>query len=827
MPSLFDRFRTHQPGQGITAAATLLTADPNDKERNRVHRGPEPWQIEAWNAYYDLGEISYPMNYQANALARIRPVAAIQVDPREPPVVLDGDGDDELDLTDDERAAMNATVDRLGMGAMIPMNEIQRLTSLNFSLAGDCYLVGWNDPDKGECWDVLSVEEFIADPNGRGWGRRVAGYGGTALTQSFPPDAFVTRLFQRDARFSGRSYSAMRSVLPLTDELRILTDAVRAIAMSRIPAGIIALSHGFRAGGPKDERLAGQRDEAPNDPVVMKYLEHFEAPIKNRKSASAVTPFLLFGEREDINSGIKVLEFNRDIDKLYMDLRAEVIRRIGVGVDLPPEVLTGLGDVKYWNAQMIDQSTFKYHLEPDAQQMFWAYTYGYYRPHLAKMGLENVGRCVMWYDPAPLVSHPNQAQDYSEGHDRVIVSDAAWRRVHGVPDEDAPDEQERAQRIWVKTLEHGRTAPIVFPTPEQIEAGAVESEKPSGAGTTGGDVPAISAGTPAIPTTPPSAGPADATTPKAATAIEVPALAALTASAAYSPLGPRLANIEKALRLRLMQAADDATTRALEKAGNKLRGLASKGSTEWRQKLAGVDALDVAGRLGNERVASLAASPDDLLADAFVGVGASFTTWVKRAQEQALAAVDQHGTLSEEDAVQVTQTMDTARDEGLAVFLAGLAIAAGALLYAPHVEAPARGEWSDFRVDPTVVTDALREAGGGVSDTLGTSGLLSGDVFHQALVDAGLSVTGYVWIHGDPMRDFEPHLLLDGQEFASFTDDVLTNAEDWPDVAYFSPNNGPDGPDHFSCSCVAELQIERGDMTGNESSDTLDETGGA
>lgn len=812
---LLDRFRA-RPGEAITAAATVLKPD-DDKERNRVHRGPEPWQREAIDAYYDLAEVSYPTNYQSNALARLRPVPAIQDDPREPPVALDPDGDDELDLTPEERAAMTATVDRLGLGTRIPMSEIQRLVSTNLFLAGDCYLVGWDDTDSGgEAWDVLSVEELVADPNGRGWARRVAGYGSTSMTQSFPEDAFVARLFQRDFRFSGRAYSSMRSVLPLTDDLRILTDAIRAVATSRIPAGIIALSHNFKA-GPTNERLSGQRDEAPNDPVVQSYLEHFEKPITNRKSASAVVPFLFFGETNDIKDGIKPIEFNRAIDQTYLDLRAEVIRRIGVGTDLPPEVISGLGDVKYWNAQMIDQSTFKYHLEPDAQQMFWSFTYGYYRPMLTTMGIENVRRCVMWYDPSPLVSHPNQAQDYTDGYDRIEVSGEAWRRVHGVPDDDKPDETERAERIWMKMAEHARTAPIVFPTVPEIEAGDIASEKIGTGGVTTPGAP--DATPPAVgpgqspPAIPPAAGPAelppgDATPAKPAAAVVLPSIAALTASGTYAPLGPRLTSIEKALRLRLLQAADDATARALEKAGNKLRSLASKGSTEWRQRLAKVDALEVAPMLGASQVETLAATSEDLLAGAFVGLGASWTTWVRRAQEQALAAIADRGDLPEDDAVQVKAAMDKARDEGQAVLLAGLVTLAGALLYAPHVEAPPKGEWSDFRVDPSIITQALREAGGGTADLLGSSGLLSGDVFYQALVDAGLSVNGFVWVHGDPMRDFEEHLLLDGTEFASWDDPLLANTADWPPVEFFSPNNGPEGPDHDGCSCLAMLQVE-------------------
>jgi hypothetical protein len=95
----------------------------------------------------------------------------------------------------------------------------------------------------------------------------------------------------------------------------------------------------------------------------------------------------------------------------------------------------------------------------------------------------------------------------------------------------------------------------------------------------------------------------------------------------------------------------------------------------------------------------------------------------------------------------------------------------------------------------------------------GGSGLLAfvAGLVGSRLVSAGLESAGvtprWQWIHSGNPKDFPPHADLDGVEFTSWDDPVLESAGsgfEWVGDS-FSPTNGPGGPDHNGCGCVAVL----------------------
>ncbi len=825
--ALRDFFTSPKPrgGQAITAAATIIDqADENEK--TRIRRGPVDWQRQAWQFFDDLEAISYPATYVSNALSRLRLAPALRPDPREAPVLVDPDGDDDLELSESDRAALLATVDRLGAGDQ-PITEIQRLISLNLFIPGDGYLVGYQSPDTGsEVWDVLSVEELILNPNGRGYARRRLQEGGPTSIEALPDTAFICRVYQRHPRFSGWAHSSMRAVLELCDELRMLTDSIRASASSRIPAGVMFLTHGMM-GSPPDETQIGQQDEAQNNPVIQRTIEHFETPIKNRKSASAVVPLIMVGEEHDI-AAAHIWEPNRAIDSVAAAQRAELISRIAIGLDVPAEILTGKVDLNHWTAWQVSEETFKYHLEPSAHVMVNALTTGYFRPHLAQMGVADTQKYFIWYDSSDLISHPDRSKDAADAYDRFELSGDSLRRYKNFSEQDAPDEEELAERARRELLGRIRiTLPpeAGIPTAAQLQTGDLPVSQKTGesppTGEKGGPAPpkdaAPGSAPPVTPSTPgpnqtprSGAGPSPQAptgsgprgTPAARASVEVPPLAQLAASATVGPVGPRLAQIERTLRVRLLQASDDAMQRALERAGNRLRSLASRGG--MKAVLVGdVPAVDVAGKLGPERVAQLNTSPEDLTAGAFTGLLPHWNAWTARAQEQALAAIDEHGDLSDADAEELAQEMAANREHGWTVLNAGLIALAAALVFTPNQPAPERGEFSDLQiVPPGLIRDALITAGGGPDDQGPTDGLMTGTTVDAAIDKAGLTITGYTWEHGDPARPFEPHEALDGVTFFSPDDEVLANGEGWPDVEFFVPG------DHDGCLCSVTESVE-------------------
>jgi hypothetical protein len=71
----------------------------------------------------------------------------------------------------------------------------------------------------------------------------------------------------------------------------------------------------------------------------------------------------------------------------------------------------------------------------------------------------------------------------------------------------------------------------------------------------------------------------------------------------------------------------------------------------------------------------------------------------------------------------------------------------------------------------------------------------TGTGISDLLAEADLSTPGYQWVHGAPLREFEPHADLDGVEFSSFDDSALdSGSDDWVGP-YFIPG------DHDGCTC--------------------------
>jgi hypothetical protein len=79
------------------------------------------------------------------------------------------------------------------------------------------------------------------------------------------------------------------------------------------------------------------------------------------------------------------------------------------------------------------------------------------------------------------------------------------------------------------------------------------------------------------------------------------------------------------------------------------------------------------------------------------------------------------------------------------------------------------------------------------------SGVTSGPLVSQTLSDNDVSVDKYTWVHGFTPNPFEPHEDLNGVEFDSWTDEILANQGDWPDVDFYAPG------DHDGCTCDFEI----------------------
>lgn len=745
----------------------------------------QEWQADAW-AYFDaIPEVKHGIRFVGNAMAKLRLYPAVQNpdDPSGPPIPVT---DAASGVPTNVAAVAVAELGRL-RSTRGGQSEILRVLAMNLEVAGEAWIVGFAPQtipgatpsdlptEVPERWEVHSVSEV--EPAGK---NRKA-----AKVKSAPSDSkavelgeadTLIRIWQRHPQWAELPDCALAGLLIDCEALHTLSLLGIGDANSKRNNGFLLVPNEITFGSDSSED--GDEEQDPDeDPVFTALAETVQGPIADPASPSSAQPTLVRGPAEALREFRHVLATRPAGDSIEARMEARV-RRIARGMDLPVEVTEGHMNTTFANAAQVDQDTFDDYLQPRAEMMVEGLSYGFLGPNLAenRAAAEWADRIFVWYDAADLVTKPRPADTADGAHDRLTISDEAYRRAKGYTEDDAPDEEEVARRIPRAASGVDRVAQLLR-----------------------GDLPR--------------------TIPASAVELPPPRPVALTAGRsvrARTSAGALLLGIDRDLRARLIGAADAAMARAMERAGNRLRSKAQK--IGLADTLRAVPAATVAATLGPAIVASLAGD-DDLLDGAWDELERQFRTWGAASQQEALevaSAVAAGFGLADRDHLRLRQADDL--DEAWKWMRGSLSAVAGERLFSPGGAASTLGEFDPMSSVPTgLVRQALQRAGGATG--LITSGqdawvalypdgspagmIGTGELVGTALADAGVGVEGFVWVYGPGVRKtpFDPHLDLDGTEFVNFDDPVLANSAGWPDDAYYFPG------DHAGCLCDFEPVI--------------------
>lgn len=407
------------------------------------------------------------------------------------------------------------------------------------------------------------------------------------------------------------------------------------------------------------------------------------------------------------------------------------------------------------SAWFIGDQAFKQHTEPKLQLICSSLTAGYLRPGLEAAGVEDASRFLVWYDAAAANVEPDRTDDATKGVQNGALSWKAWRDATGWTDADAPALEE----LEIRAALIGRSLPgraeEIAPEPVKGPPDQEESERRA-------EEPVTAAATPKTKT-----------------------------------MGRQLAALERQTRERLAVSADAAARRALEKAGARLRSKFAGNAKRLglQDALRGVKNPHVASHLGPEKVHALGLEEDDLMEDAA-------NEWAALAGSRIRAAQRRMGVIVMDDP-------ESADDRGARETAVGL-LAGGFLaflkeaLYSPTVDMPTVGEFDGLMAPRKLIAQSLTIAGGGGVPDRELAGLTGGRIATELLADAGVKVTGYIWVHGAPDRPFPAHEELDGVSFTNWEDDVLLvqPGDEWIGLTHYAPL------DHPMCSCSEELILE-------------------
>lgn len=423
---------------GLIAAATRLTGRKGGSFK-KPPRAPA-WYQQAWNYFDTIGEYRYAVTWVGNLLSRAT-----------------------LEVWEDGKLTTNA--DALGAGAALfggadGQREMLRQLGTHLTVPGDCYIVGEDMGEEPDKWSVVSATRIT----------KVGGSetepGTWKVGNKELEDPLVIRLWRPHPQNQDKADSPSRAVLPILGEIDRLTKYVNAQVSSRLTgAGVLALPSEITFGSVRGLAENGTDTVVSNsgiDAFLRELLETIAAATADPEDSSARAPIILQGPGEYLDK-IKHITFWSELDAQAKELRDENIRRLALGMDMPPEILTGTGDMNHWNSWQVEEASIKAHTEPLLQIITTDLSEKYLRPYLESeagggLSKEDARRFSFHADTARIRLRPNRSKEAIELYEHGELSAVAMLRENGFDPADAMTDEERTK--WLtKKVAGGSTTP--------------------------------------------------------------------------------------------------------------------------------------------------------------------------------------------------------------------------------------------------------------------------------------------------------------------------------------------------------------------------------
>lgn len=395
----------------VTASATKM--EPRDTQSSRLAGSDD--QKKSFMYTKLIPELNYASRFYSKMLKRVRIYPALRDEQDQTKPITSGPPVEMLDRIQDP-----------GGGRSQILGSYGRL----MFIAGEGVLFGRELKTDDERWAFVSSSEVQTSEDKILWTPRQ----GTTPKEYTSSQAVAYRMWFPDPEHSGEAESPMQSVLEIAEELRILTKAVRATAVSRMLNGILKVPSEISFGA--DE--AGVDDDPEENKFLADLIDHITGAIENAGTAEAASPFLAEGAAEFLNVLEWMATHDPSSDYLEKDLRTEAVNRLAVGLDMPPEILKGLSDANHWAARQIMHDAWRSHGASIAEQFCDDLAEAYLRPALREEKFENWKKVVVAFDEADVVVSPDRSEDADRAFDRLSVGWEGHRKLKGIPESMAP-----------------------------------------------------------------------------------------------------------------------------------------------------------------------------------------------------------------------------------------------------------------------------------------------------------------------------------------------------------------------------------------------------
>ena len=419
-----------QRGPIRSLVASALRVHFDDASYNNWRFGDETWQRELWRLFDITPEFAFASRWVGNCCSQVRIYVA----------KVDKLGRVQGEATKPKVAALGDTI----FGG--PAAKAQNLRSLgiNLTVSGEAYIVGQTTETRDE-WLILSSSEIRRIKTSNGEWNYCWGPKNNPVVLDLTKQ-LVTRVWTPHPQRVMCADSPARSCQPVLRELEQLTKYVFSQIDSRlIGAGLLIIPNNLDFPLEDNTATAGES-------LMVRLATAGAASLRGEGSALGVLPHIIEAAPEDVERGFKLMTFESELSKQAMDLRKEAIERLGVGMDMPPEVLKGMGEgTSHWSAWLVDGQGIKIHIEPLMTRICDALNKAYLYPALKQLG-EEPGDYSFAYDTSPLIVRPTRFQDALNLYEKGGISAQALRHEGYFKESDAPDEKEQARRLAQEIL---------------------------------------------------------------------------------------------------------------------------------------------------------------------------------------------------------------------------------------------------------------------------------------------------------------------------------------------------------------------------------------
>lgn len=302
--------------ESLTAAAMVIRPDRG------VTIQSKRWQDEAWDNWRSQGELWYATEWKGNAISRVR-LKAAKIVP----------GSDEPEIVEDGPAA--ELMDRLAQGVG-GQSVLMKSFSVKLDIAGDSYFIMYEDDDGTTHSGVYSTDVVRKDNSGN-FSVRVDESAWVPL----PAESLVVRIWNPDEQFPWLAISPTEPALGVLREIDLYNRKIITELTARVASNGVWLV--------PEEVTFPVRDEFSDaaDPLISEFIDVASKAIQNPGSAAAALPIPMRVASEFIDK-FKHIRFSDNVVQETLDGRDRALGRLAKMLNVPAEVLTGMGDVNHW-----------------------------------------------------------------------------------------------------------------------------------------------------------------------------------------------------------------------------------------------------------------------------------------------------------------------------------------------------------------------------------------------------------------------------------------------------------------------------------------------